>query len=286
MADEAETQAQSPKEEFDQNLDSFSDFLSEEISKEKGQVQEQKPSGEAQPDAQQTGESDDLEFGDMPNGQVRYEKMKKQRDQEKIDNLDLKTRLANAEGKLSVLDKGDSPNQEEQSDPTELMSDTEKYLYQQNQKLQDQLKQLGESVTGINKDRALNSANRREEIFFKNNPDLKREQVVDQVKEFLNERPHFKQMLFKREMELGEVLAVMNSGKQSNPTPNSQDLTKVFGSGRPKAVAPGKKSFDKQDDFGKADDILNNPYSTNKGEATQVINDSLTDFVISQLTPS
>lgn len=244
---------------------------------EQGDVQvEQKPSSEAQ-----LGEQ---EQEDIPNASIRLEKMRSQRDEERQQRLDLEKRLAQMEGKLSVLDKGESTD--DVVDPTEYMDDTQRLLFNENQQLKETVKKLTDAVQNIQTEGSKKKLEEQENRFFENNPNLgkNREQFVEDMLEYLENKPAVKSMLKNGEVSLGEVYGMYSASKpKSTKTSEVSNPDRVF-SGSSEPVQAGKSnSAELELARKKAMSILSSKDSTNKKQAVDFLQKDITDSILSQL---
>jgi hypothetical protein len=235
--------------------------------------------GEAQPSDQVQEQTEE-----MPNASIRLDKMRKQRDEERTARSDLEKRLAQMEGKLSVLDK--SNDVESEADPTDYMDDTQKFLYNENKSLKETIGKLTNVVEGIQTDGSKQRLQEQEDRFFDNNPNLKanKDQFVDDMLDYLKAKPNIKKMLKNGEVNLSEVYGMYNaSNPQSTKTARVSDPDKIF-SGHSEGVPSGKpQAADVAVQHRKAMQILHDRDSTNKGQAVDFLRQEITNNIISQL---
>lgn len=257
-------------------------IFTEMFGEDHGFKGEPKLQSEAQPVEQNENiqPSDDKE---VPNAQIRLDKMRQQRDEERSQRAELEKRLAQMEGKLSVLDKKDDSDN---ADPFDYMDETQQFLYKQNQELKDTVEKLANSVQGMKEEGSRAKLTEQENQFFENNPELKdnRDKFVNDMLDYLDDKPGIKKMLRDGELKLSEVYGMYTA---NNPKSVKQsqvsDPDKVF-SGSSNAVSAGKTSeLDQDVAYKKALQILHTKDSTNKKQATDFIGDKITQDIISQL---
>jgi len=260
----------------------------EALTKEMGeavfnQLFEGEPAGEPKPDSA-AQLSDDEQLEDIPNASIRLDKLKKQRDEERSRAQDLERRLAQMEGKLSVLDKGDS--QDDEVDPTEYMDDTQKFLFNENQQLKDNISKLTDAVQGMQNEGSKKKLEDQESRFFENNPELNknRDEFVEDMLSYLKDKPSIKSMLKAGEVSLAEVHGMYSASKPKS-VKNSQvsNPDKVFSGHSGSLPASKNSNSESQAVRRKAINILNNRDSTNKKEATDFLQKEITEDIISQL---
>lgn len=237
---------------------------------------ELKSKGEAQP----LGKKQE----DIPNASIRLDKMKNQRDEERKLRSELEKRLAQMEGKLSVLEK--PKGAEDEVDPTEYMDDTQRLLYNENQKLKDTISKLTEVVNGIQTEGTKKKLEEQENRFFDNNPKLKenRDQFVKDMLDYLENKPAIKKMLKSGDITLSEVYGMYEGSKpKSTKTTEISDPNLVF-SGSSSSVPAGKtEEIDINQARSKASRILNDKESVNKKAAIDFYLKDIVGNITSQL---
>ena len=272
-----------------QDIDSQLSGVTDGILAQLG-AEEQKSYAEAQamtPGEGQAPESDE-DMDEVPNGKIRLEKMKAQRDAERMERQRLAMELENIKGKLSVLEQKPTNSEESAEDPTEYMSDVEKLLYKNNLELQNQLKQITDKINGFENKEVKKELNTEEEVFFKNNPELakKREEVLEEIEEFAKEQPVWIKMLRDRQISVAQLYAAMKARNNAvNPAKTVRDASNVFGGSR-RTPAGGGQTSNGQDDgnmYKKIVGTLQDRHSTNKDQATTAFMDILTNDIVSLL---
>jgi hypothetical protein len=244
---------------------------------------EPKPQDDAQsvePEASQ--ESELIE--DIPNASIRLEKLKKQRDEERQQRADLEKELAEMRGKLSVLEnKG---NDADESDPTEYMDETQKFLFNQNKQLKEDMAKLVEVVQKREEEVSSNRLKEEENRFFENNPDLKKnkDEFVEDILGYLGDKPSIKKMLVDGKVSLGEVYGMYSASKpKSVKKTQVSNPDKVF-SGHSSSV-PANKSQEAETDANlkKAISILHDRESRNKAAAVNVLQKDIEKHIFADI---
>ncbi len=244
-----------------------------------GDSREAKSQGEPQPETQ---EPKAKEESSEPNVDIRLKKFKEQRDQERAENQRLKEELARLKGREEVLTKKDDADE---VDPTEYMSDTEKALYERNQELTNTVKQLADVVNGIKKNESQQKIQNDEDSFFESHPELKekREQVTEELLEFLQEKPELKKLVVNRSVNINQVYAMMEAGKPKELKKRPTNEPAAFSGSTKTAPSGSDVASDLDTQLKKASEILSNPESTNKREAAEFLGNTITEDIISQL---
>lgn len=259
------------KEESSEDIvDIINDALQGETKQERV-----KESGDAQSDSKENKKGSE----EVPNFQIRIDKMRNQRDKERENNLELQKKIAQLEGKLSVL------NQEEDNDvdPTEYMDDAQKFLYNENKELKNQLSEISKKLNNIDINENKKNLKDQENRFFENNPELKenREKVVNELLDYLEERPKIKSMLRDGELTVNEVYGIYKSNNpNSTKTSQVNDPKKVF-SGHSDSVPLSKTDVD--DRYVQSLNILRGNKSGDKEQAVADVQNVLIDDIISQI---
>lgn len=256
----------------------FDGLFGEEQKQDSSQAPvEPKQSGDAQPTDQVQNES-------IPNEAIRFEKMREQRDAERQARADLEKRLAQAEGKLSVLEPGDS--NEDTPEPTEYMSDTEKFLYNESQKLKEMMEKVTGVVDGIQTEGTKTKLQIQEEQFFENNPELKerRQEFINEMLGYLDGKPRVKEMLKAGELSIQEIYGMHKAANpKSTKVSQVSNPEKLF-SGHTGSVPVGRApDAEAAQAKRRASEILHDPNSTNKREAVEFLQKGIVNEIISIL---
>ena len=255
------------------NMDELTSIVTE------GMFGDGNPKENPQPTEQETKEQTE----DIPNAQVRLDKMRSQRDSERAKTTELERKLAEAEGKISVLDR--DKTDDDQVDPTEYMSDTEKAMFERNQLLEKQIEKLANAVQGIQTDNTKRHLDDQEAQFFDRHPELKdnQKEVAEEMVEYLKDQPKFVEMLKAGTMNLDQAYALYKvSNPQSTTKSQVANPDAVF-TGSTESAAPAQESvLDMQSAMKKARNVLHDPNSTNKAQASDVLLQGITQDIISQ----
>jgi len=264
---------------------------SAEVVKEMGEVvfdqlfgdeqpREQKQFDEAQSSHQEVPE-------DIPNASIRLDKMRQQRDDERQQRHEIEKRMAQMEGKMSVLDKGNDG--EEAVDPTEYMDDTQKFLFNENKGLKDNISKLTNVVQGIQTEGSKKKLEAQENVFFENNPHLnvtkeKRAEFVDDMLIYLKDKPSIKSSLKSGEIKLSEVYGMYTASKPKSVKTSQVSNPDIVFSGHSDSV-PVDKTQDGEFQVArrKALSILHDKDSTNKKNAADFLKNEITQDIVSQL---
>lgn len=236
---------------------------------------EQKMQGDAQP-------VDQIQE-DVPNFQIRLDKMRDQRDNSKKELDLMKQHFSEMKGKVSVLEKKDD---DEIVNPTEYMDDTQKYLYGQNQQMQKTIESLVGVVKGMKTGESERDLQDQENRFFDNKPELKegRQKIVDSVLDYLSDKPEIKEMMRNKKLNLTQVYAMYSSDNPKSVKKTSVSNPDTIFSGHSQSIPAGKAESAESDLVRKkAIQILNDPNSTNKKQATQALNEQISQSIISEL---
>lgn len=243
--------------------------------------------GNPQPEPKdQVKDPDELDFGDMPNGRIRYDKIRGQKDKLSSEVEDLKRQLAERDGKLSVLERSEDDNGD--SDVTEYMDEPTKALYDQNKELTNIVKQLSDEVINMKKGKIVENLSKKEEVFFQTKPELKekRDEVVSEVRDYLSDRPGVRKLLRTGGISFNELYAMVKADSGSSKQgvkAKSQNPDNVFGKKNSSESPGGSFSDDSTDVMSEAKKALEDPNSTNKREATAALMSMFSDSVLNQL---
>ena len=250
----------------------------------------QEPQQEAQ-ESNQSIESQDQQIEDaqaeqnedIPNASIRLDKMRKQRDEERTRARELERKIAEMEGKLSVLDKNE--NTEQQVDPTQMMDDTEKYLYEKVQGMEGVISKLAKLTEDLSVDKERGRIKEQEERFFESNPELKerREQYVEEVLDYLEDKPALKDMLRKGQVSLGEINGMYQATK-SRSKPKKEVANPAVFSGHSQSVPKGNDTDTSGGvEYRKAVNILRDKNSRNKAQAVDFLGKQVTQDILQQI---
>tara|TARA_R100000306_G_scaffold61395_2_gene63799 strand:- start:489 stop:1268 length:780 start_codon:yes stop_codon:yes gene_type:complete len=240
----------------DETIESVVAHMQRGLSNEP-QPSEGRNEGPAQGDS-----TDGLDFGDMPNGQIRYDKAKKQLQQERTERLELEKQVARLEGKMEATQPG-----KEKEDPTEYMSDSEKFLYQQNLAMKDAMEKILPVINNLSKSNTMTGLEKSENIFFEDNPQLKarKPEVIQEVAEFLTENPQFKSMLSAKQISFDQLWGAVQATNKSTKRVTTDDPGNYFSGNRSK---PSSRSVVAQEDnLAAAMKTITDPKADNKAEA-------------------
>jgi hypothetical protein len=219
-------------------------------------------------------EDGDIDFGDMPNGEIRYKKLKQA-------NAELKAELEKAK-----LELGNKSVKEEAKNDPDYMTENEKLLYEQQQKLTKEL----EALKNKEKDKEYSD---REAIFLSNHSEFgdfekNPEQTMERAKEFFFDffeaNPSLKgmaKMIASNDVTLEQVyaMATVNNKTVQKKVVKTQDSSNIFGDGKKKATSSFKNEM-YDDDVNQAYRDLNNPFSDRKEEAVDIATDALVDDIV------
>ena len=224
----------------------------------------------------QDSDDDDLDFGDMPNGKIRYQKAKQKLEKEMQDKNSLREALARAQGELQAL-KPKSQSDNSEPDPRERMTETERLLY-------DQLMEVKGRLGIVDKDRVESKLKIDEEKFFSENPELQknRDDVTTEILSYLKKHPVLMKLVRDRTMGIGEVHAAMAASKSggSEPRRSVQNPDTVFsGERRSGSNVQADSGSRRSDRMAKANLILDTRRGTPEAnEALKTIEDGITDY--------
>lgn len=226
--------------------------------------------------------SDDLE--DLPNGKIRLEKMKKQRDEAKIELDALKYEKARLEGELSVLKK--PAGSEESEDPTTFMTETEKKIFNELNETKSEVARLKAEAENRSKNESINDLSKSEEAFFNNNPELqkKRDEVVEEISDFLKDNKDLAKQVIAKKLSINQVWAMINADKaenQATTTRKVQNPDVLASGGRRDSTAVKSEVREDEDAYSTAVKIAQDRDSRNKAEAAKILNSVITRDIIS-----
>lgn len=220
---------------------------------------------------------------DIPNAQIRLDKMKNQRDKAQQEKAELEKKLANFEGKLSVLEKRD-PDVEE-FDPTEHMDETQAFLYNQNKELKEKLETLNQNMTEFKNNKLQETQIQEEKRFFEMNPELqgKKEELISDLKDYLSNKPQVSESLVNNEITIGEVYGMYTASKpRANKKSVVKNPDKVF-SGHSNSIPSNKVDSSSKENIAKANRILADKHSTNKASAVDFLGNQMAEEILSSL---
>ena len=271
----------------------FSEMIDEVLPEDVKEESDSSEDSQTSEGVEQTPEEDDdsnLDFGDMPNGEIRYAKLKDQNKELKKQLQDIKNDIE----KLKTQQPAKDESEEETEDPTEYMSENEKLLYLQQQKLNKELESVTSKLQKF-ENKEINEANeKREESFVKNHPEFGKTNTkkdlasaVSKARDFFldyfDDRPDLAPlvpMLKNGTLSLEQIYAaaLAENGVKPKTTARLQDAGKVFGTGKTTSVSSRNK-IDEDNDVDAAYAELADPYSENKDQALEVAVGDLVDDI-------
>lgn len=200
---------------------------------------EQKSSAPVPASQENDSEDEELEFS-MPNGDIRYNKLKAKEAATEQKYNEAMQRLAKLEGLVIANNKASA---EPEVDPTEGMTANEKVLFRQNQEMAAMLNKVVDKVGSLDKVNVEGRLRVEEEKFFSENPDLQenREEVASQIVDYLRSKPELLKMVRDRKMSIKEAYAAMAAnqpaGRPQAPAKKVQNPASVF-TGERRGSAP------------------------------------------------
>lgn len=271
------------KEGEDQVVDLVDSLMDAELGHMK--QEEVKGQGDPQPGQEETqdqgqGQGEELNFGDMPNGQIRYEKNKKKLDSVLSENSELKQALARLEGKFEMFTSQSEAGKEPEVDPTEEMTATEKFLYEQNKKLQETIEGLNGKVGSFEEEKQKADWKAQEKTFYEQNKELDPAKTKEVIVNYVKNNEEVGRLLLQKKLSLSQVYGLANPQKKAESS--TQDSSTVFGNGK---TEPAKPRMAQSDDgqIRSAIDTLRSESSMNKGEAVEILGGSIVDDIVSLL---
>ncbi len=215
---------------------------------EKAVTTEESPAGVGSEDK---SENDD--FGDMPNGKIRYEKL-----QEKFAKL---------EGIVEQMNRQSEPEEEVSDD--EYLTDEEK----RERERDEELEAMKAEVNALKKDKIKAELKKKDDEFYDNHLELKKDRAnhSKEMLKFIRTKPGLMKDLYENTISL-ELVHRMMGGSTGNIV---QDPKKVFGS--TENATPARKKAQEVDMLAEYEAALRNPNSTNKAEAVDGIVDSIVE---------
>ncbi len=237
----------------------------EQLPPDEEEVEVDEPEESAEADAEGDSE-EELDFGDMPNGKIRYEKLKAKLAKQEAANNE---RIAKLEGMVELLTKQKPDDSEE----VEYLSEEE----QREKERDERAEAMQAEIDALKKDKIMEELRKKDDVFFENNPDLAKNRVAYSKKmlEFIRSKPGMAKDVYDGTTSLQEVHYMMG-GKNSSVV---QDPKQIFGTIK-QSPKPGRTVPKEKDDVADAYAILKNPDSTNKAKAIDVIESSLVDILL------
>jgi len=233
---------------------------------------------------------EDLDFKDMPNGKIRYSKVKSKNDE-------LSKKLQELEKELETMkaSKQEQSHEDDNDDEPYFASETERLLYEEQEKLKTKL----ESVTNKLKEAETKEVEtdnlKREETFVNNHSefgdtstkeglDKALENAKDFFVDFFDNNKDLQTMiplLKNGSLTLEQVYAMAKENNEQSVKKDVQDSSKVFSKKNVKVSSKRVKS--KEDiDVDSAYKILSGK-SDDKSGAVDVVVDSFVDDFVSML---
>lgn len=213
-----------------------------------------------QPETTQSDESDDdLDFGDMPNGKIRYEKQK-----EKLRKL---------QEEVEALKKS-ATKPEDVIDPNANLSDEEKAALAKEKELEN----LKNEVNQMKDKEVLQSLKEREERFWSNYTKEERLKYAPMM-ELEIRRADLIEHVISGKITLGQVMAMVNP-EAAKKVAHVQDSKGVFGKNNSSTPARSTPAKDSGFDVGRK--VLEMPNATNeqRKQAIHVMTkDLISDFI-------
>lgn len=217
---------------------------------------------------------------DKDNLQLRLDKMRKQRDESRVKSSELEKKVAELSGKLDIL-----TSNQQQEEPPEFLTDADRLAYESAQEQNSKINELIDIVNELKGENSKNNLQRQEDAFFERNPELveNRQEVVEDVLEYLNSKPALKAGLRDGSMSLNEIYGAMSS---SMPSPKTKvevkDANSTF-TGSSESFGKTVNDVSQDNLLKKAFNVLSDRESTNKAVAAKAINSALVDDIIKQL---
>jgi hypothetical protein len=222
---------------------------------------------------------------DPPNAQIRIDKMREQRDEARTNENAMRERIAKLEGITETMQKTQEQSAEPEPDPTEYMSDTELILHNQQKTILDNMAKLSAAVTGINTTQKEDQISKEEDNFFKSNPELKDEkkEVTDSILDYLKDKPEIKKMLLSKQISLNEIYGMVTA--KNPPSQVRTEVVKPAGfSGQTGSGSPASVDVeDSQKGVKSALNVLRNPDSFNKKDATEFLLGNIADDILKSM---
>ena len=203
-------------------------------------------------------EESDIDFSDVPNGKIRYEKL-----QEKFAKL---------EGIVEQMNRQNEANEEEDSSE-EYLTDEEK----REQELETERDVMKAEINELKKDKIKAELKKKDDEFYDKHLDLKKDKAGHSKKmlEFIKTKPGLMKDLYENTISLELVHRMMGGGAEAKVV---QDPKKVFGS--TENATPARKKAQEPDMLAQYEATLRNPNSINKDEAVDGLLDSLVDNML------
>jgi hypothetical protein len=225
-------------------------------------------------DQDEDSDQENVPSGKKPeNYGIRMNKMKSQRDSERIARQ-------KAESELNLLKSKFSENENSKvlTNNEEFLStftDNEKILYNMINEGLVKFENVSGTVGKISQEKVSDNLSRRAEIFFADNPSISknRVEVENDMANYLENKPEMRALLIAEEMSMSAVYGAMmgdrvKSTNKNNASPNSG---RVFGDKRSSGFGGGlgEDSDSGSEVFNKSISILRDKNSKNKSDAVK-----------------
>lgn len=213
-----------------------------------------------QPEQQveQQESDDDLDFGDMPNGKIRYEKQKEKLKRLQEENEKLRT----------------SQKKEDNSDSLAGMSEEEKDIFLKQQQREQEIENLKTKVSQMEDKEILQTLKQREENFWKNYTDAERIKYAPMM-ELEIRRSDLTEHVLSGKVSLEKVMAMVNpeAAKKAAPVQNPNTIR-----GSQNHSVPARVNAAPDSGFDIGQKVLNIPTATNL-QRKQAVNLMTQDIV-------
>ena len=196
---------------------------------------------------------DELDFGDMPNGKIRYEKMR-----EKAKRLEEELKIA----------KSQQVEKKEEADATEGMSDEEKDLYLKEQEQAKKIKSLEDRLNKFEGDRELKSLEDREAEFWRPYTKAEKEKFAPMMELVIRQKGIESQVLSGK-ITLEDVMSMVNP-KGLKTQKSVQSSERVFGRGGDSEGSAPRNTAPQLSDFELGHGVLSNEKATNAQRKTAI----------------
>lgn len=227
--------------------------------------------------------SDDLDepITNRKNAEIRLKKFKNQRNEARNKVIELERQLAEMKGKVSVLEKPIKEVDQKEEDPTEYMTENEKFLFNENKKLKEELSEFTKFVSESKKEKKVNQLSEREKIFFKNNPELENnlDIVSEKIESYLKGKPFLVERVINNELSFDELWALISvNDKNDKVVRKVQDPDKVFS--KSNNIATGIKESTHKQNSSKYSEAVSEYRKTNSKQAHNDVLNSATEHIL------
>jgi hypothetical protein len=220
---------------------------------------------EPQNSTEANDESDPEDFGDMPNGKIRYQKLKDQlakQDTALAEEREVRVALERKIAELKEIEE------------TQHLTEDQKLAYSTNKRIQEL-----EAELATVKAKEIESTNvSKEDAFWGKHPELTEDETVknevaEKMLQFLQERKGLMQDVFEDKLGLEDVYKLIGYDAPQKQTKTVQDPSRVFGT-TDKAMASKITANDRKTDYDDAKDRLSKGYNHDAVEAmnTEITN--------------